>query len=289
MERKVDDLAGRGVVPAHPQSLSLRPIQSLPSVERSRVPRALFESSRFEHTDDVRASDHGHFTSPSTKLMMEWPSMQQVLDITGKGKGSYTEGLPVSSRPAAYIDEGQLPLSLASITSTPYSTSRSTPAPFQYPSPAPVHTPLDSVLIWSTVQPLSKGYFDTFNQLYPIVDEEWFMNHTIGHIMGPSPIDSTSASALAFLVLALGEVALTSTNASTPQPGGPRSGIRGGTPQDPPGVAFFNEARHRLGLFNTDATVENLQVLSLTALFFASSGRAGVSSLPSGTTFGKII
>lgn len=225
---------------------------------------------------DHTAAD-GFVYTPSTKVMLEWPVMQHLPE-TSESKGKMPESRipPYSiSTLASGIGETDHALDTEGFPAAAFSTGTSTPASFQYTDPRVVQPPVVPIMAWHTVQPLSKGYFDTFNLLYPIVDEQWFMSHTIGDIM--NGVENTPASALSFLVLALGEVALSSSGAPISQLDGRASGIKGGTASQPPGLGFFNEARKRLGLFLTDVSVENLQVLSLTALYYATCGRAGVS------------
>ena len=214
--------------------------------------------------------------------MLAWPVIQQLFiqqhhgHVASKGKGLQAEISPHHSTIlASGIDEAKEALDAEKDTPSAFSTGAPAPTPYSYTSPHGIQSTVMSMISWETVQTLSKAYFDTFNLLHPIVDEQWFLNHAVGHIL--NTVDSTPASALAFLVLALGETALDDRSVSMSQVSGVTAGVKGGATGQPAGLGFFNEARKRLGLFLTEVSIENLQVLSLTALYYASCGRASVS------------
>jgi hypothetical protein len=256
--------------------LTLRPIQSLTNTKEGfHGTQSAFDDARFQFSADARIKELGFDFTPSTRYMLDWPLLKHLPHSTrAKDQGAEGKTLPFSAASAASVDGDQQPLGTQGITSTPYATGTSTPASFHYPSSSVVQPTVASVVGWETVQPLSKAYFNTFNQLHPIVDENWFMNSTVGHIMNGT--ENSLASAIGFLILALGEMALAGTAAPIPQSGRPSS-IQGSTMNKPPGLAFFNEARQRMGLFDTEVSVQNLQAKCLSALYFASCGRAGVS------------
>ncbi|KAK0389541.1 hypothetical protein NLU13_3116 [Sarocladium strictum] len=257
------------------QEYELRPLTTTTGTQEEPVGSpSVYRTSLSQPLGDSQFTGHGSFITPSTKSMMDWPIMQHLTDSTGtKGKEVEEKALPYSTATAAIMDSEQQPLSTEGLAIGPYATGATTPASFHYPNPPIVQASGATVVGWDTIQPLSKGFFDTFNLLYPIIDETWFMSNTVVHIMGGA--ESSIASALAFVVLALGEVALAGNAAPISQPGGRPSGIRGGTIEHPPGLQFFNEARHRLGVFVTEVSVENLQVMCLCALYYASCGRPG--------------
>lgn len=73
-------------------------------------------------------------------------------------------------------------------------------------------------------------------------------------------------SVIALLVFALGELALLGSRGEPTEVYNDRpSGLRGGTPERPPGLALFNEARKRIGFVLTECDLENVQILSLAA------------------------
>ena len=126
---------------------------------------------------------------------------------------------------------------------------------------------------WEAMQRLSKAYFDMFNFLYPIMDREAF-NADILQAVVNEGFDEGTASTLAFLVFALGEVAIAGTQGHpiADNKGRP-SGFRGGSLERPPGLAFFNEARKRMAFSLTECSLENVQM-------FALAGYVGILNHP---------
>jgi hypothetical protein len=106
---------------------------------------------------------------------------------------------------------------------------------------------------------LSKVYFDTFNLLYPIMDRESFKSNILPVMVSDGP-DTTTAGTLACLVLALGEVAVAGTSFK-----GAKGKSAAG--EGPPGLAFFNEARRRMGFSLADCSLENVQMYALAGLY----------------------
>jgi hypothetical protein len=118
-------------------------------------------------------------------------------------------------------------------------------------------------LNWDMMQRLSKAFFDTFNFLYPVMDRESFNANILAAAAGGG-FDDGALSALAFLVFALGEVSIAGTQGMPIgiYKGRP-SGVKGGTLDRPPGLAFFNEARKRMGYSLTECSLENVQMFAL--------------------------
>jgi hypothetical protein len=116
---------------------------------------------------------------------------------------------------------------------------------------------------------LADSYFSTFNLLYPILDHNQFMNDILPRILTDGFGYGETASVLALLVFALGQVGMDGIY-GTPLAnfhGGP-SGIRGGTATQPPGLGFFNEARARIGSIGLHSVLMHVQVLLLQATYF---------------------
>jgi len=112
---------------------------------------------------------------------------------------------------------------------------------------------------------LATSYFDTFNFIYPILDRQNFLSDTLGRVLAEG-FDGDSDSVLALLVLALGELAIEGARGDPIEVyNGRQSGIRGGTAENPPGLAYFNEARKRLGFVSSQCDLETVQIFSLTA------------------------
>lgn len=129
---------------------------------------------------------------------------------------------------------------------------------------------------WDSIQRLSKAFFDTYNFMHPLLDREAF-NSTIHNVIGCGFGDDTR-SILAFLVLALGEVALAiSSGFSVLVDKNHSSNLEGFTSGRPPGLAYFNEARKRMGFVMAEVSLENVQMFSLAALYYDSCGRYAVS------------
>ncbi|KAI1770854.1 hypothetical protein F4818DRAFT_431242 [Hypoxylon cercidicola] len=121
---------------------------------------------------------------------------------------------------------------------------------------------------WDTMQRLSKSYFDTFNLIYPIMDRQIFQAEVLPAIASRG-FDESSSSTLACLVFALGEVAMSDVqSAPIATYKGRPSGVRGGTPDRPPGLLFFNEARKRMGFNLTECSLENVQIFALAAIYY---------------------
>lgn len=112
---------------------------------------------------------------------------------------------------------------------------------------------------------LAVTYFDTFNILYPLLDRETFISDTLTRVDSEG-FDADTDSVIALLVLALGELAMGGSYGDPIEVyKGRPSGIRGGTLSKPPGLAFFNEARTRIGFIMTECELETVQIFSLAA------------------------
>lgn len=120
-----------------------------------------------------------------------------------------------------------------------------------------------STLNWDTMQRLGKAYFDTINLSYPILNRQSFMSETLPALFN-NRFNQSMSSTIAFLVFALGEVALAAFDGSPVHVyHGRASGIKGGTKERPPGLALFNEARRRMGFNLTECSLENAQIFAL--------------------------
>ena len=112
---------------------------------------------------------------------------------------------------------------------------------------------------------LATAYFDTFNFLYPFMDRQNFLSDTLTKVYTEG-FDGDIESVTALLVFALGELAIQGSHGEpTEFYKGRPSGLRGGSPSKPPGLAFFNEARARIGFVLTECDLENVQIFSLAA------------------------
>ncbi|KAI9053432.1 hypothetical protein LZ554_002390 [Drepanopeziza brunnea f. sp. 'monogermtubi'] len=124
-----------------------------------------------------------------------------------------------------------------------------------------------------TMHRLTAAYFDTFNFLYPFMDRRTFESDTLAKVCSEG-FDGDVDSVIALMVFCLGEVAIESlTGVPIAEVNGLKSGIRGGTSNRPPGLALFNEARKCLGFVLCGNQLENVQIFSLTALYYQSCSR----------------
>ncbi|KAB8302428.1 hypothetical protein EYC80_005842 [Monilinia laxa] len=125
-----------------------------------------------------------------------------------------------------------------------------------------------------TMHQLATSYFDTFNFLYPFMDRQTFLSDTLTKVISEG-FDGDMESVIALLIFALGDVAYEGARGNPVDIyRGRPSGIRGGSgPSRPPGLAFFNEAMKRIGCVFTECSLENVQMFSLTALYYQSCSR----------------
>jgi hypothetical protein len=130
---------------------------------------------------------------------------------------------------------------------------------------------------WETMQRLSKAYFDVINMLHPILDRQWFNSNVLSSIIN-NGFQEGALSSLVLLVFALGEVALTTSEVPISAYKQRPSGIKGGTIDRPPGLAYFNEARKRMGFGISEVSLENVQMFALASLYYSSCGQALVGT-----------
>ncbi|KAJ4169564.1 hypothetical protein NW754_016591 [Fusarium falciforme] len=158
--------------------------------------------------------------------MLEWPFMRQMFESLGQKPPSplgehdipaFPRGLRDSS--IALPSEGLQPVGL--------SGNASLQVPLQLTgSPSALNLSPPSV-DWETMQRLSKGYFDVINFLHPIMDRQWFNSNTLTSILN-NGFQEGAISSLVLLVLALGEVALTTSEVPISAYKQRPSGIKGG-------------------------------------------------------------
>lgn len=113
----------------------------------------------------------------------------------------------------------------------------------------------------------SDAYFNSFNIIHPLLDHDSFMK-LVANLLRTGYSYDDPKTVIALTVFALGQLALEGM-VGEPIFGerGAPSGFRGGTPERPPGLEIFNEARRRLG--NVDmCTIENAQMMLLQATYY---------------------
>ncbi|KAF9635733.1 hypothetical protein BFW01_g6628 [Lasiodiplodia theobromae] len=129
-------------------------------------------------------------------------------------------------------------------------------------------------LTYEEMKTYATHYFNTFNVLYLILDRQSFMDVVLPKVAGYGFGDGDYGSIISLLVFALGKVALDGTRSAPVDNGLPfESGVRGGTPDRPPGLDIFNEARRRYGFVANQCSVETIQIMLLLAVYYESCGR----------------
>ncbi len=146
----------------------------------------------------------------------------------------------------------------------PTRSRRSTPICMGSPPSALGSLPVTvATLNWDTMKQLCKAYFDNFNFIYPILDRQSFISETMMSVLN-NGFDDEMPSTIAFLVFALGEVAIAGCRGFPIHVhNGSPSGFRGGKEDQPPGLVLFNEARKRMGFHLSQCSLENVQMFAL--------------------------
>lgn len=122
---------------------------------------------------------------------------------------------------------------------------------------------IGSTLSWEMMQTLSTAFFETFNLLHPIVDRQHFLSTTLPIILTNGLDDGVEAT-LAYLIFALGEVAVAAPLSATIIRHN-QSGL------NLPGLLFFNEARRRMGFHLASITLSSVQILALTGIYYSTT------------------
>ena len=196
----------------------------------------------------------------SVHQMLAWPAVRQLLAAAQQKMPTFDVAAVERERPAGLL-QLRSPASRSLPTHTPYRSMGPSPAAR---GPALASLPVTlSDLSWETMQRLSKAYFDSFNLLCPVLDRHSFLSTTLPSVFSEG-FSQDMASTIAFLVFALGEVALAgSSGPSIHASNGRPSGVKGGSKDIPPGLDLFNEARKRMGFNLTDCSIENVQIFAL--------------------------
>jgi hypothetical protein len=119
-------------------------------------------------------------------------------------------------------------------------------------------------LDYSTMLQLSTAYFDTFNGVYPFMDQQIFLQDTMARVWFEG-FNGDTDSVIALLVFALGQLAIDDQRGSSGPSVNKRSSAIEGTSLVPSSLGLFNEARKRLGFVLTKCDLENVQIFSLAA------------------------
>jgi hypothetical protein len=207
-----------------------------------------------------RGEHHYQYVS-SVHQMLKWPAIQQLFMSIQPKLPNIDLSVLEGEGPASMVA-----LRRSSIDGLPTDPSK----PAGRGSGASMHesvTAQGSITIsdlnWETMQRLSKAYFDSFNLLCPVLNRHSFMSETLPTFFNRG-FDDSMTSTTAFLVFALGEVALAGYEGPPIHVyNGRASGIKGGTKDRPPGLDLFNEARRRMGFNLTACSLENVQIFEL--------------------------
>jgi len=124
------------------------------------------------------------------------------------------------------------------------------------------------------VDEYSSADFNTFNVLLPLLDPDIFMSGAAARLLREGYKDGDLEGVLRLLVFALRQLAIEEVvGRHTSACNHESSGFRGGTIEQPPGSALFNEARRRIGMANTQSCLEYVQVMLLQATYLEASAR----------------
>ncbi|RDW73178.1 hypothetical protein BP6252_07085 [Coleophoma cylindrospora] len=123
------------------------------------------------------------------------------------------------------------------------------------------------------VEGLCEAYFQSFHCMYPILDRKLFYVETLPRVLRQSFSEAQEGSSLVLLVLALGSITEGSLTSTPILDSGRDTGIRGGTPERPPGLVFLNEAKRRFGISLTNWSLVNLETCILCSMYYSQISR----------------
>lgn len=272
VENKIDKLSIKGNTPPPPSTFN---VSQPTSVYPAATPLLADPDSQESHPASSgppaspAATQYGGYRyDSSVSKMLEWPAIRQMLSNLGPKPQSPLSDHDISAQPEGLRDS-TISLPTDGIQSIGMPNNNVLQVPLHFPGYPPSLNLSPPSIDWETMQRLSKGFFDVFNCIYPIMDRQWFVSSTLTSIINNGFQEDTT-STVVLLVFALGEVALSSSEVPVSSYKGRPSGIRGGTIDRPPGITYFNEARKRMGFALAEISVENVQMLALAALYYAS-------------------
>ncbi|KAF5011572.1 hypothetical protein FDECE_2337 [Fusarium decemcellulare] len=164
---------------------------------------------------------------------------------------------------------------MCQVNGSDYSTRLESSRPIlQLPSSVELQSDWLSTLSVATLKELSDVYFSTFNLASPILDQKTYFQRTLGVAIDGN-FGICIESCIVLVVMALGvigqkglkEGGFSSTNVTSP------ASVYSPLDEGLPGLAFFNEARKRLGFLVCDQDLEACQVYLLSGLFYAEAHR----------------
>ncbi|KAF4990890.1 hypothetical protein FGRMN_8199 [Fusarium graminum] len=193
----------------------------------------------------------GYRYDSSVSNISEWPVIRQMFESVGQKPPSPLGEIP--ALPGGIRDSTvTLPPDGLQPAGIPTNSTMQVPLHLSGTSSSTLNLSPPGV-DWGTMQRLSKSYFDVINVLHPVMDRQWFNSNTLGSILS-NGFQEGATSSLVLLVLALGEMALTTSEVPISAYKQRPSGIKGGTVDRPPGLAYFNEARKRMGFALSEAS-----------------------------------
>lgn len=121
----------------------------------------------------------------------------------------------------------------------------------------------------STVRELCSAYFATFNLANPVLDRKQYFQQTLGNaINGDFGYDADSCIVL--MTMALGTFGIRALKECKPLSTEARARPASTqTSSEPPGLAYYNEARKRVGFIEGDHTMQTCQFYLLAMLYHA--------------------
>ncbi|KAK7951878.1 uncharacterized protein PG986_007606 [Apiospora aurea] len=182
--------------------------------------------------------------SSATYKVLSWPFVQQFLGPSKKIE-AMVEPLVKKNGAAVMLDLHARATPLPQDTFEMAESRRGSAAPnlevpLRNPSGGLHMDPMS--FSWENMHRLSKAYFDTFNLLYPFMDRAQFQTEILSSVAANGFDESLNST-------------LTQRD-------------KGGSLERPPGLAFFNEARKRMGYNLTQCSLGNVQVFSLASLYY---------------------
>lgn len=269
LEGKIDNLGGREPLPSFDRDSvsSIRPVHSPELVGGGNSDMSVNSNGAAPSPAVAEAVEQFEGTSlyrysPSVRDMIAWPAVQEMLEdvlpaslgLTNKSLGR--DGVTVS--PLLNFQE----MDALPTTVLPVGSTLSPVLSSQMLGNNRVMTASGNRLAWETMQTLSTAFFETFNLLNPIVDRQHFLTTILPTIL-TNGLDDSAESTMAYLIFALGEVAVAGTLATA------TIDQRDNSPM--PGLLLFNEARRRTGFHLATVKVSTMQILALTGIFYSST------------------
>ncbi|KAK0716954.1 hypothetical protein B0T26DRAFT_707804 [Lasiosphaeria miniovina] len=263
LEGKIDSLGMRVEYPSstttaygppHQHESTLAPTSSILTTPPFHLP---------EPSSPTSGGDENYRYVSSVHQMLAWPAMQQLLAAVQPKVPNLDLSSIERDGPAAMLGLHP-PVGQGLLVNTSLASLAILPAVNM-----PASTPLSiSGPNWDTMMRLSKAYFDTFNLFFPILDRQSFESDMVPSAFNQG-FSQNMASTIAFLVFALGEVALAASDGLPVHVhNGRSSGVKGGSKNEPPGLDYFNEARKRMGFNLTECSLENVQIFALTSIYY---------------------